>query len=58
MIVPPIKIIFSEEEIFSIQNKMKDVLQTGQLTMGKNVAEFEERFAEYIGTKYAIRTNT
>ena len=58
MIVPPIKIIFSEEEIFSIQNKMKDVLQTGQLTMGKNVAEFEERFAEYIGTKYAIGTNT
>ena len=58
MNVPPVKILFSEEEISSIQNKMKDVLQTGQITMGKNVAEFEERFADYIGTKYAIGVNT
>jgi dTDP-4-amino-4,6-dideoxygalactose transaminase len=33
-------------------------LSTGQLSLGPCVAEFEERFAAYVGTRYAIATNS
>ena len=47
-----------DEEIFSIQNAVKEVLKSGQIAMGKYVAEFEKRFAEFIGTKYAVGVNS
>ena len=34
-----------------------DVLKSGSLAQGKRVEEFEEAFASYIGTRYAIATN-
>ena len=34
------------------------LLTSGKLTMGKEVKEFEEQFAEYIGTKYAVMFNS
>ena len=34
------------------------VLKSGQLTMGKQVAAFEERIAEYLGTKYFVMVNS
>lgn len=34
------------------------VLQSGKLTMGQEVREFEEIFAQYIGTKYAVMFNS
>lgn len=34
------------------------ILQSGSLTMGKEVREFEEMFAKYIGTKYAVMFNS
>lgn len=37
---------------------IKDVIDSGQLTSGKNVAEFEKKFAEYVGVKYAITTTS
>lgn len=33
------------------------VLESGMLAQGSKVKEFEERFAKYIGTKYAVATN-
>jgi len=30
------------------------LLKSGELTMGQNVKEFEEQFAKYVGTKYAV----
>ena len=33
---------------------VEQVLQTPHLSMGPRIAEFEERFAEYVGTKHAI----
>jgi len=33
-------------------------LRSGQLSLGSCLAEFEERFAEYVGTRYAIATNS
>lgn len=58
MKVATVKIPFTEEEISTIQDKIGEILRTGYLTMGKNVAELEKRFVDYIGTKYAIGVNT
>jgi dTDP-3-amino-2,3,6-trideoxy-4-keto-D-glucose/dTDP-3-amino-3,4,6-trideoxy-alpha-D-glucose/dTDP-2,6-dideoxy-D-kanosamine transaminase len=38
-------------EIF---DELRKFLPTGQFTLGRPVAEFERRFAELIGTKYAV----
>ena len=35
-----------------------DLLKSGELTMGQNVKEFEEQFAKYVGTKYAVMFNS
>jgi perosamine synthetase len=37
---------------------VQDVLKSGQLAQGLRVAEFEEAFAEYAGTRYAVATNS
>jgi perosamine synthetase len=34
------------------------VLRSGQLSLGPCVAEFEEKFAAYVGTRYAVATNS
>jgi CDP-6-deoxy-D-xylo-4-hexulose-3-dehydrase len=34
------------------------VLNSGNFTMGENVKSFEKRFAEYIGTKFAVMFNS
>lgn len=39
-------------------NAMIDVLLGDQLTMGKNVEEFEKEFASFIGSNYAIMVNS
>lgn len=41
-----------------IADGIKDVIDSGQLTSGKNVAAFEKGFANYIGVKYAISTTS
>lgn len=35
-----------------------EVLDSGQTTMGPKVREFEERFAEYFGARYAVMSNS
>ena len=37
---------------------VRDVLKSGRLTQGPIVEEFEEAFAHYIGTEYAIAVNS
>lgn len=34
--------------------KTKEIIQSGAFILGKHVADFEEAFAEYCGTKYAL----
>ena len=47
---------------YKITQKDKDivmqVLESGQLSEGKMVREFEQRWAEFIGTKYCVLTNS
>ena len=38
--------------------ELEEFLPTGDLTLGKPVAEFERRFAKMIGSKYAIGVNS
>lgn len=52
------KIVFNEKDKEDILGKIKDVLDSGYLTLGKNVKEFEELFSEYIGAKYAVAVNS
>lgn len=51
----PVGSTFDEKEVDAI----RDVLQSGNaLTRGPQVEEFEKKFAEYIGCKYAISTSS
>ncbi|PGS20378.1 aminotransferase DegT [Bacillus cereus] len=45
--IPPTHIMFDNEDITYIQNELKVILETGQLTLGKWTKEFEEKFAKY-----------
>lgn len=46
--------LVGEEEV----NAIREVLLSGMYVSGKKVAEFEERFAAYIGTKYAVAVSS
>jgi perosamine synthetase len=48
------KPFFPSESINKISKKIESSLQTGRLTLGKNVKEFEEKFAKFEGSKYAV----
>ena len=48
------KPIIEEDEI----NAVVEVMKSGMIAQGPKVQEFEEKFAEYVNTKYAITTNS
>lgn len=58
MQIPAARIYFSEEDRKEILARINGILDSGQLTLGKYNKEFEEAFAQYIGTKYAIAVNS
>lgn len=58
MNIPAAKIYFPEEDREEILGKIREVLETGQLTLGKYSREFKEKFAGYLGTKYASAVNS
>ena len=43
-----------EEEL----DALREIFATGWIGLGPKTAEFEEKFAEYVGAKYAIATNS
>ncbi|WP_334188947.1 DegT/DnrJ/EryC1/StrS family aminotransferase [Noviherbaspirillum sp.] len=45
---------WGEEELASMQR----VISSGMFTMGKEVSAFERAFAEYIGSKFAVMSNS
>lgn len=45
---------WNDEEIHAIN----DVMESGMYSMSKNVAEFEKKFAEYVGSKYAVMVSS
>jgi len=58
MKIPAAKIYFPEEDRKELLEQIDGILASGQLTLGKYTKEFEERFAEYVGTKYAVAVNS
>ena len=52
------KPFFPEESIYRIQKQIKKVLNNGQLTLGKNVLQFEKNFADYFSMKYAVAVSS
>lgn len=56
--IPILRLPYTQEEIEFIKNGIADVLKSGYLTMGERVAQLETMFAEFIGVKYAIATNS
>jgi perosamine synthetase len=58
MRVAAAKIGFSEEDRATILERIDDCLKTGQLTLGENVRQFEEAFAQTVGVRYACAVNS
>jgi len=56
--IPTQKIVFSEADRLEITQRIDLSLATGQVAMGKNVQEFETDFAQFVGAKHAIATNS
>jgi perosamine synthetase len=56
--IPAAKIQFLPEDRSWIAERIQEVLASGQLTLGKYGAEFEQRFAQYCGTRHAIAVNS
>lgn len=52
------KPFFPEEDKEWIKDKWAEILDTGMFIQGKHVAELENQFASYVGTKHAIATNS
>lgn len=58
MQVPAAKINFSPEDRKKLLENIDQILETGQLTLGKYTKEFEQRYAAYVGTRYAVAVNS
>ncbi|MGZ4846919.1 MAG: DegT/DnrJ/EryC1/StrS family aminotransferase [Halobacteriota archaeon] len=56
--VPAAKINFSEEDRRKLLAQIDEILESGQLTLGKHTSEFEKQYATYIGVRHAIAVNS
>jgi len=58
MRIPPMRVVFSDEDRREIWTRMEDILSSGMLAQGKYVQEFEQRWADYVGTKHAVAVSS
>lgn len=58
MQIPAARIYFPAEDRRELLKQIDSILESGQLTLGKYGKEFEEKFAQYVGTKYAVAVNS
>ncbi len=56
--VPAAKIQFLPEDRRWIAERIQEVLATGQLTLGRYGAEFEQKFARFCGMQHAVAVNS
>ena len=56
--IKPFYLDLTEDEIEDIKIKTGQILRDGNLILGPYTKEFENKFSEYIGTKYAISLNS
>lgn len=58
MKIPILRLNYSQKSIDKIQKGIIRVMKSNYLTMGEEVKKFEKKFADFIGVKYAIATNS
>lgn len=58
MRIPPVKIVFSEEDRREILSRLDRSLASGQVPQGENVREFELDFAKAVGVKHAVAVSS
>ncbi len=58
MQIPPVKVVFLEEDRREILRRIEECLATGYVAQGENVQEFEETFARYVGVKHAVAVSS
>ena len=56
--IPILRLNYSRSEKKNISEGINKILNSGYLTMSKNVFQFEKLFAKYIGVKYAVAVNS
>jgi perosamine synthetase len=56
--VPSMRPYLPDTDIHELLEGFEQILRSGRLTMGKYTQAFEEQFARYVGTQYAIATNS
>ena len=56
--IPGLRIPYTAAEIDFIKDGITEVLNSGYLTMGKKVIQFEQMFGEFVTTKHAIAVNS
>ncbi|MDM7996034.1 MAG: DegT/DnrJ/EryC1/StrS aminotransferase family protein [Acidobacteriota bacterium] len=56
--IPAAKIHFLPEDRIWIAERIQEVLESGQLTLGKYGAEFENKFARLCGVRHGIAVNS
>src|SRR3989304_2464725 len=56
--IPPTRIFFPDEDIDALQTVFREILKTGQLTLGKRTEAFESEFAATIGGAHAVAVNS
>jgi len=58
MKIPKFRLEYDEEFIERFTDGCKEILKCSMLTNASNVKLFEEKFAKFIGTKYAVAVNS
>jgi len=58
MNIPPVRPYFPEEDRNWVAEKIKEMLTSGQLTLGALGRELEQKFAKYTGAPYAVAVNS
>ena len=56
--IPLLRLNYSKSEKNFISSGVKEILSSGFLTMSKKVEHFEDLFAKYVKTKYAVAVNS
>ena len=52
--VPILRLPFSEDDVSFLKSGLEDIVSSGLLTLGKYTRRFEELFASFAGTRYAL----
>ena len=56
--IKPFYFDITDDEIQEFLSQSEQILRSGRLILGKHTQEFEQAFAEYVGSKYAIAVNS